>query len=208
MARSKSVWAGTWTHTMDEKRDHLLFDPETIALMKKAFEDACSRIPPRRAIARSILAERILRAAANGERDPARLRTRALDPRRYGRLGGEPPRLKDGRSSCLQPSRSAGAKALDRKWGASFRRFFDEGPTGPFERKPIHPTDRAADDLELALEFRDPVEPGADSRERPESTACRCSLRASATRSASARRALSSACRRLSSRARLISSLV
>jgi hypothetical protein len=58
---------------MDEKRN-LPFDPETIALMKKAFEDACSRIPPRRAVARSIL----LRAAANGERDPVRLRTRAL----------------------------------------------------------------------------------------------------------------------------------
>jgi hypothetical protein len=62
---------------MDDKRT-FLFDAETIALMKKAFDDACSRIPPRRGIARSILAERILRAAANGERDPVRLRTRAL----------------------------------------------------------------------------------------------------------------------------------
>lgn len=62
---------------MDEKRN-IPFDPETIALMRKVFEDACSRIPPRRPVARSILAERILKAAANGERDPVRLRTRAL----------------------------------------------------------------------------------------------------------------------------------
>jgi hypothetical protein len=62
---------------MHEKRN-FRFDPETIALMKKAFEDACARIPPRRPVARSILAERILQAAANGERDPVRLRTRAL----------------------------------------------------------------------------------------------------------------------------------
>ena len=61
---------------MDEKR-YVLFDPETIALMKTAFEDACSRIPARD-VARSLLAERILKAAASGERDPVRLRTRAL----------------------------------------------------------------------------------------------------------------------------------
>jgi hypothetical protein len=54
------------------------FDSETIALIKRAFEDACSRVPPRQQIARSVLAERILKAAANGERDPVRLRTRAL----------------------------------------------------------------------------------------------------------------------------------
>jgi hypothetical protein len=62
---------------MDDTR-HLLFDPETIALMKRAFEDACSRIPSRREVARSLLAERILKAAASGERDPVRLRRRAL----------------------------------------------------------------------------------------------------------------------------------
>ena len=62
---------------MNETRT-ILFDPETIALMKRAFEDACARIPSRREVARSLLAERILKAAANGERDPVRLRTRAL----------------------------------------------------------------------------------------------------------------------------------
>jgi hypothetical protein len=63
--------------TMDENRN-IFFEPETIALMKKAFEDACSRVPPQRPVVRSVLAERILRAAANGERDPVRLRARAL----------------------------------------------------------------------------------------------------------------------------------
>jgi hypothetical protein len=80
---------------MDEK-PNLVFDPETIALMKKAFEDACSRIPPRRPVARSILAERILRAAANGERDPVRLRTRALIDVLTDPSGDGPPGMKAG----------------------------------------------------------------------------------------------------------------
>jgi len=55
------------------------FDSETIALVKVAFDDACSRLTLEDGnIPRSVLAERILRAAATGERDPVRLRILAL----------------------------------------------------------------------------------------------------------------------------------
>jgi hypothetical protein len=56
-----------------------LFDPATIALLREVLDDAWSRLPPgQRSVSRSLLAERILKAARAGERDPARLRTRAI----------------------------------------------------------------------------------------------------------------------------------
>jgi hypothetical protein len=55
------------------------FDPETIALLRSVLDDAWSRLPPGQTnVGRSLLAERILKAARNGERDAARLRTCAL----------------------------------------------------------------------------------------------------------------------------------
>jgi hypothetical protein len=56
------------------------FDPETLALLKAVFEEACALVPLRRRTheMRSALAVRILRRAAEGERDPTRLRTYAL----------------------------------------------------------------------------------------------------------------------------------
>jgi hypothetical protein len=56
------------------------FEPEVILLMQAALEDAWARLPPaeRSRTRKSDLAARILRAAANGERDPVRLRTYAL----------------------------------------------------------------------------------------------------------------------------------
>jgi hypothetical protein len=55
------------------------FDAETIALLRGVLDDAWSRLPPGQTnVSRSLLTERILKAARNGERDPARLRTRAL----------------------------------------------------------------------------------------------------------------------------------
>jgi hypothetical protein len=56
------------------------FDPETITLLTAALEEAWSIIPERqrRGLPQSMLAERILRTAARGERDPARLRASAL----------------------------------------------------------------------------------------------------------------------------------
>jgi hypothetical protein len=57
----------------------MLFDAETIAVIKMAFDDACSHLSPKdRNVPRSVLAERVLKAAATGERDPVRLRAWAL----------------------------------------------------------------------------------------------------------------------------------
>jgi hypothetical protein len=55
------------------------FDAKTIALFRKVLDDAWSRLPPgQKSISRSLLAERTLKAARNGERDPTRLRARAI----------------------------------------------------------------------------------------------------------------------------------
>jgi hypothetical protein len=55
------------------------FDPATVALLRGVLEDAWSRLPPgQKCVSRSLLAERILKAARGGERDPARLRVRAI----------------------------------------------------------------------------------------------------------------------------------
>jgi hypothetical protein len=55
------------------------FDPETITLLRNVLDDAWSRLPPGQTnVSRSLLAERILKAASEGERDPIRLRTHAI----------------------------------------------------------------------------------------------------------------------------------
>jgi hypothetical protein len=56
------------------------YDPETIELMKTVLEKAWASLPNSRRSAglKSELAQRILTAAASGERDPVRLRMRAL----------------------------------------------------------------------------------------------------------------------------------
>jgi hypothetical protein len=56
------------------------FDPETIRIMRAVLDDAWARLRPnqQRELAKVHLAERILAAAANGERDPVRLLARAL----------------------------------------------------------------------------------------------------------------------------------
>ena len=57
------------------------FDPETLDVLKSAFDDAYRALPAgqRTAEMRTKLAERILRKASQGERDPLRLRAYALD---------------------------------------------------------------------------------------------------------------------------------
>jgi hypothetical protein len=57
-----------------------VYDPETLAISKTAFEEACAALPRTRATpsAYAFLAECILKAAAAGERDPTRLSERAL----------------------------------------------------------------------------------------------------------------------------------
>jgi hypothetical protein len=56
------------------------FDLKTVAILKETLEDAWASLPPekRAAMSRSLLAERILKAAAQGERDPRRLLDAAL----------------------------------------------------------------------------------------------------------------------------------
>jgi hypothetical protein len=56
------------------------FDPDTLALLRTALDRAWASLPvsQQAVTSRSILAERILKAAAQGERDPDRLRAKAI----------------------------------------------------------------------------------------------------------------------------------
>ena len=57
----------------------VFFDPETVAMLRGVLDDAWSRLPVGETkVTRSLLAERILKAARNGERDPIRLRAHAI----------------------------------------------------------------------------------------------------------------------------------
>lgn len=58
----------------------ICFDPDTVALLRTTLDRAWDNLPaPQQAVTnRSILAERILKAAAEGERDPDRLLARAI----------------------------------------------------------------------------------------------------------------------------------
>jgi len=56
------------------------FDLDTVNLLRETLEEAWASIPPRRQamMSRSLLAERILKTAARGERDRERLLNAAL----------------------------------------------------------------------------------------------------------------------------------
>ena len=56
------------------------FDPETIELLQGVLDEAWASLRPSEQAqsSRSLLAERILKLAVTGERDPSRLRMRAL----------------------------------------------------------------------------------------------------------------------------------
>ena len=56
------------------------FDPETLILLGETLEDAWARLRPEQqaAMQKTALAERILKSAAQGERDRNRLRNAAL----------------------------------------------------------------------------------------------------------------------------------
>jgi hypothetical protein len=58
----------------------MYFDRDTVALLRTTLDRAWATLPAtqRAVTSRSILAERILKAAAQGERDPERLRALAL----------------------------------------------------------------------------------------------------------------------------------
>jgi hypothetical protein len=64
---------------MDGK-EPVYFDLETVALLKETLDDAWASLRPEQqaTILKTTLAERILKSAAQGERDPARLRDAAL----------------------------------------------------------------------------------------------------------------------------------
>jgi hypothetical protein len=56
------------------------FDPDTVALLRTTLDRAWDSLPAgqQAVTSRSTLAERILKAAAEGERDPDRLHARAI----------------------------------------------------------------------------------------------------------------------------------
>jgi hypothetical protein len=58
----------------------LVYDPETVALLRDTLEDAWASLRPEQqaTIQKTALAERILISAADGERDRKRLRDAAL----------------------------------------------------------------------------------------------------------------------------------
>jgi hypothetical protein len=63
-----------------ETFDPMYFDRDTVALLRTTLDRAWASLPASQqaVTSRSILAERILKAAAQGERDPERLRAFAL----------------------------------------------------------------------------------------------------------------------------------
>jgi hypothetical protein len=60
--------------------NHAVFDPETITVLRDTLESAWEHLTPdqRSSVSKTALAERMLTAAARGERDPVRLREHAL----------------------------------------------------------------------------------------------------------------------------------
>jgi hypothetical protein len=56
------------------------FDPETLLELRAVFDDVCAMLPAAQQSSdqKSAIAERILKLAAQGERDPHRLRDGAL----------------------------------------------------------------------------------------------------------------------------------
>ena len=61
-------------------KEPVYFDLETVALLRQTLDDAWSSLRPEQQakMLKTSLAERILKSAALGERDPARLRDAAL----------------------------------------------------------------------------------------------------------------------------------
>jgi hypothetical protein len=63
-----------------EIKESVYFDPETVALLRETLDDAwgCLRPQQQATMLKTALAERILKSAAQGERDRGRLRDAAL----------------------------------------------------------------------------------------------------------------------------------
>jgi len=63
-----------------EPKEPAYFDLKTVSLLREILEDAWASLPPTRrmTVSRSLLAERILKSAGQGERDRERLLDAAL----------------------------------------------------------------------------------------------------------------------------------
>jgi hypothetical protein len=63
-----------------ETNEPVYFDIDTVLLLREILDDAwaCLRLEQRATASKTLLAERILKAAAKGERDPERLLDAAL----------------------------------------------------------------------------------------------------------------------------------
>jgi hypothetical protein len=97
------------------------YDPETLVLLRTALDEAWALLPDKRKseILKSEMARRILRRAAEGVRDPARLRASAL----VGGLGGSTPLSPPSPVPQAQQARkrgraSQGGWLLAAKWSA------------------------------------------------------------------------------------------
>jgi hypothetical protein len=66
---------------VEEIQMYTSFDPETLNVLRRALEEAAARLPNDRFTQhrKAMLASRILALASNGETDPTRLRTVALE---------------------------------------------------------------------------------------------------------------------------------
>ena len=76
MYLTDALLAGTMMDRMKASGD---FDPETLRLLQEVLDQVWASIPPERRVelAKSEMAQRILRRAAEGERDPVKLRAAA-----------------------------------------------------------------------------------------------------------------------------------
>jgi hypothetical protein len=65
---------------MADTRLYEMYDPETVAIFKESLIEAWASLRPeqRARVSRSVLVTGLLRSAAEGERDPERLRDAAL----------------------------------------------------------------------------------------------------------------------------------
>jgi hypothetical protein len=80
IATSSTCGKKTWLFIPAKLRIAMYFDRETVDMLRTTLDRAWASVPPsqRSGMSRSVLAERILKAATKGKRDPDRLRARAL----------------------------------------------------------------------------------------------------------------------------------
>jgi len=77
---SKAIASETAHEVIMVRKAPMSFDPETVALLRETLDDAWASLRPEQqaTMQKTMLAERILKSAAQGERDRERLRDAAL----------------------------------------------------------------------------------------------------------------------------------